>query len=244
MILQKQLRMKRLGKMKLLIVSACVVLGMSSCLKNEDSLSVYLQTPYLLQTDNETFIPQMRIVGSTNEALQSASLGLAGETFKFSKINDYILELPTNNIYTSFTELDSVPQSTYVVTITGVSGKTAELSSGFYATTHKVGTMEGATLEFNREKGEIQVEVADSVENATNYYLMLKVPTGSSLNAYAMWVPYEGLKLTAGEKLTATVSDVNKTRFAAGTTYRFAIGAGYGSVIRIGRNEIMVEIEE
>lgn len=233
--------MKTLGKMKLLIVSVCVVLGMSSCLKKDDSLSVYLQYPYLLQTNDETFVPQMRVLGSTDEALQSANLNLAGQTFKFSKINDYILELPSDNIYSSLPELDSVPQSTFAVTITGVSGKVAELTSGFYATTKKVGVVD-ASLEFDREKGEIKVEIADSVENAANYYLMLKVPTGSSLNPYAMWIPFESLKLSSGEKLTATVSDINGSRFATGTTYKFAVGAGYGSVIRLGRNDLTVDM--
>ena len=56
--------MKTFGKLKLLALSVLLVLGMSSCLKTDDSLNLYLQYPYILQNSYGEYVPQMRITGS------------------------------------------------------------------------------------------------------------------------------------------------------------------------------------
>ena len=48
-IIKKQLRMRTLGKLKLIAVSAALVLGMSSCLKNDKKFAIYASPAYILQ---------------------------------------------------------------------------------------------------------------------------------------------------------------------------------------------------
>lgn len=232
--------MKTLGRLKLGVIAAFIVLGMSSCLKHDDSLSIYLQYPYILQDNNGGFVPQMRVQAA--EPLASASVVVAGKTFSFSKINDYVLEL-TDGMYNPLSQLDSVPAGYCTLSATGVNGKTADLTFGLNASVRKIGYID-ATITYNEAKSEIDVVLADSVENASAYYLMIKVPTGSSNNPYAMWVPYtDPLTLTGDNNLSVTVSGINNTKFNSGT-YRFALGAGYGSTLRVSHDYVTVTIDE
>lgn len=126
--------MKTFGKLKLLALSVLLVLGMSSCLKTDDSLNLYLQYPYILQNSYGEYVPQMRITGS--EPLHSASLNLGESTFKFTKLNDYVWEIPADNI---FSQLDTIAAGNYLLTATGTSGKTNSLTLGIFASGKKIG---------------------------------------------------------------------------------------------------------
>ena len=44
--------MRTLGKLKLIAVSAALVLGMSSCLKNDKKFAIYASPAYILQEGN------------------------------------------------------------------------------------------------------------------------------------------------------------------------------------------------
>lgn len=228
--------MKTLGKLKLWSVAACIVLGMSSCLKHDNSINVVLQYPYLLQTSEGTYIPQMRI--QAGDPLSAAKVTVAGKAYSFTKINDYVFEIASSGY---LTELDTVPAGICELTAVGVNEKTADLTFALSATTKKLGTVVAA-LTYKESESKIEIELADTVTNATSYYLVLQQPTGSALYPYSMWVPYADLTLGGENNLSATVTGINKTTFQAGT-YRFAVGASRGSALRVG-NYIPVTIEE
>ncbi len=79
--------MKTSVNLKFLAVIVLLLAGMSSCLKKDDSLSIYVQYPYILQNSNGTFSPQIRLLGND---LQSASINVAGRNFTFKHINGVV----------------------------------------------------------------------------------------------------------------------------------------------------------
>lgn len=226
--------MKTLGKLKLCTISALIVLGMSSCLKHDESLNVAVQSPYILQNDYG-YIPQIRL--QCGQPLQSASINVAGKKFDLKALNSYVWEVDGYGLYNA---LDSVPTGYSTVNAIGTDGKTADLTIGFYATTKKIGAFDVTSLKYDDSKGEVSVTLADTVKNANAYYWMIKVPVDDMASKFAMWVPYNDLQLD--KNLSATESGINKNKLAAGT-YRFTIGAGYGTTLRIYDNYISVIIK-
>ena len=65
--------MRTLGKLKLIAVSAALVLGMSSCLKNDKKFAIYASPAYILQEGNRY---QLQIQVQGNEQIKSASAAL------------------------------------------------------------------------------------------------------------------------------------------------------------------------
>lgn len=226
--------MKKLADLKWLGVMALLVLGMNSCLKKNDSLNIYVQYPYILQNNNGTFTPQMRLLGND---LQSAYVNVAGRNFNFTSVAGVVWEL-TGNLYAPLGELDSVPAGYYTVMATGLDGKTASVSVAFPEAKEKIEPVELNVFEYLPAEKQIQIELADSVQNAKAYHLMVKVPTGSmtSSSSYTMWIPYADLTLTGDKKLAATVSVPN----LGNERYRFAVGASYGATLRISSETIYV----
>lgn len=226
--------MKTLANLKLGAVIALLLVGMSSCLKNDDSLSIYVQYPYILQNSNGTFTPQIRLYGND---LQSASINVAGKSFNFASLNGFVWEL-TDSYYAPLPELDSVPSGYYTLTATGLDGKTGNLTVGYAEAKKKIADVSLAKLEYVANEKVINVELADSVQNASVYYLMVKVPSGSNTTTtFAMWTPYSSFSLSGDKKLSATVPVSNLEE----GKYRFAVGAGYGSTFRISDHYITVE---
>ena len=223
--------------LKMCALVVLLVVGMSSCLKMNDSFNMYVQYSYALQNDNGKFTPQVRLVGND---LESVSVNITGKNFAFRKLNDFTWEL-TDNFFFPLEELDSIPAGYYVLTANGLNGKSESLGLGFLEVKKKMSSVDLTTLEYSEKN--LKVELADSVQNATVYYLMIKIPTATNSSTYAMWMPYSKLDLTgdSGEKkLSATVSISN-----LGTEkYRFAVGASYGSAIRISEKTIAVENEK
>lgn len=222
--------MKTLGKLKLLVLSACIAFGMSSCLKSDNSLNIYVQAPYILQ-DNYGYTPQMRIQGS--DPMQDVTLIVGSKTFKFTKLNDYFWELQ-DGIYSSLPQLDTIAAGGYSITAVGVDGKTASAQVGFTATDKKIGTINLAEFEYEASNSQVKIELADSVQNADGYYLMVKTPLNST---YTMWLPYSRLNLTGEKNLSAVVNSIQLEKDLA---YRFAVGATYGTTFRISDREIHV----
>ena len=58
--------MRTLGKLKLIAVSAALVLGMSSCLKNDKKFAIYASPAYILQEGNRY---QLQIQVQGNEQI-------------------------------------------------------------------------------------------------------------------------------------------------------------------------------
>ena len=75
--------MRTLGKLKLIAVSAALVLGMSSCLKNDKKFAIYASPAYILQEGNRY---QLQIQVQGNEQIKSASASLNGKNYSFSAV--------------------------------------------------------------------------------------------------------------------------------------------------------------
>ena len=75
--------MRTLGKLKLIAVSAALVLGMSSCLKNDKKFAIYASPAYILQEGNSY---QLQIQVQGNEQIKSASASLNGKNYSFSAV--------------------------------------------------------------------------------------------------------------------------------------------------------------
>lgn len=228
--------------LKMCALAVLLVMGMTSCLKTDDSLNVGVKYPYVLQNSDGTFTPQVRLLGN---GLASASVNVAGKNFAFTKVNDLTWEL-TNSSYLPAERLDSIPANYYPLTVIGLNGKTETLGLGFQ-TTKRMSSVELTTLEYLPSEKKINVELADSVQNATAYFLMIKEPTGVTYPEFFMWTPYGNgykLELTGDKKLSATVS----VPYLGTETYRFAVGASYNSnyasVVRISEKTITVTNEK
>lgn len=221
---KKQLSMKALGKLKLATICAFVVVGMSSCLKTENSLNINMLPLYLLQTD-DGYLPQARLFGS--DALKSATLSLEGKTYNFStRLDNYTMELASDS-YMGINALDSISTGIGTVTAVSVEEKTATATFRLSTSNKKVGDIKLAQLKYNDTKGEVEIELADTVQNATNYYLAYKQPIQSS--GYTMWMVKE-ITLTGENKLSAKLSEF---KLQEGVTFRFAVGASYGTTLRV-----------
>ncbi len=227
--------------LKMCALVALFVVGMSSCLKPDDSLNVGVYA-YVLQNSDGTFTPQVRLSGNN---LASASVNVAGMNFAFTKVDDWTWEL-SNGSYFPLGRLDTIPANIYMLTVSGLNGKTETFGLGFQ-TTKRMSSVELTTLEYVPSEKKINVELADSVQNATAYFLMITAPTGKDFPKFLMWTPYgDGykLELTGDKKLSATVS----VPYLGTGTYRFAVGASYNSnyapVFRISEKTITVTNEK
>lgn len=209
--------MKTLGKLKLLTVSALLVLGMSSCLKTSDPEFQFGASPaYILQTgtgDNAKFQPVMRIYAY--EAFANASV-------TFTPANDKIQAGPFtfiagNNagekwLSTSYGigASDSIPNGTYTVTASNQEGKTATLSA-LASLSKKLGEIE-STISYTAANG-VKAEWK-KVENATNYYLMYRT---TDMKGWAYW----SFSKIDEDKLSGTFNE----NIASGTELQIAVGA-------------------
>jgi len=226
--------MKRL--LKLCVVAVVLVLGVSSCMKHDDVVSMYYQTNsvYILQTETNKFIPQVRLFG---ERLVSASVNVEGETFDFSDVNGYGVWELTNSSFIPLPELDSVTQGYYTLTAKRDDGKNGNLDIAFYGAVKKIGDISSSLENLSTENTkEINITFTNLVENAKEYYLMIKEPITSS--SYAMWIPYKSLDKIKDEVLSEKIDYSN---LLVGT-YQLAVAAGYGSVRRIDENS-KIEIQ-
>lgn len=226
--------------LKMCALAALFVVGMSSCLKTSDSLTVNVPCWYALQNSDGTFTPQVRLSGNN---LASASVNVAGKNFAFTKVNDLTWEL-TSSSYFPAEGLDSIPADYYTLTVTGLNGKSESYGIGFQAQ-KQMAPVNLTTLEYVPSEKNIKVELADSVQHATAYFLMITAPTGKDFPKFFMWTAISNkLELTGDKKLSATVSVPN----LGSETYRFAVGASYDSnycpVVRISEKTITVENEK
>lgn len=223
--------------LKLCVVAVVLVLGVSSCIKEDDSIPFRFYTPYAIQTDSGQFIPQMRL---QSIELKSASLNVDGENFNFKSLTSpsYTWELPS-----SLSGLDSI-SSKSIVTLIGIDGKVETHQVGFYPTTKEIGDIDVDSLVYNPTTEKISIKLNSKVVNADMCYLMIKSTiTEDSYDGYAMWMPSFAFSFEEDE-LSKTISYAGLNE----GTYQFAIGAGYGSfsasVIKIHKKIITIVIEE
>lgn len=219
--------------LKLCVVAVMLVLGVSSCLKEDDSLNIAFDTRYLLQTEEGVFVPQMRL---RSAELKSASLSVDGKTFNFKSLTDpsFYWEIPS-----SLTGLDLVSSASNTLTLTGIDGKIETHKFAFDEATEKIGEIAVDSLAYDPEENHIYIELDAKVEN-TLYYLMIKSPIGEKTSQdYAMWMPYS----FSFEEDALSITIPCEKLLAKDVTYRVAIGAGYGSAIKVGEETVAKRIK-
>ena len=229
--------MRKLVNLKWWMFVAVLLMGMNSCIDNDDGGSkFYLQYPYMLQNDNGTYTPQMRLLGYD---IESAFLTIGTERFAFKNLSEFIWELPNQGIYSS--SLDSVPFGYYYVVVNDKNGNTERTTVTFYASVKKIGSININKLEYNSETNKLHVSLKTPVQNANYYYLMMKMPVVNTAGIAVdetMWVPYSRLDLNETNDLTVTVplSDLSEG------TFHFAVAASYETTFRISES-ITVELK-
>ena len=227
--------MKRL--LKLCVVAVVLVLGVSSCLKEDDSLQSSVITAYILQSENEKFIPQMRLV-SYDGLLESASLSIEGKKISFDKLADMnVWELPSSSYFGGgILEFDSIA-SAGLVNLVGINGQIETRQVGNFLATKKMGDI-SSSLKYSSSKNELNVTLNALVKDAESYYLMYNTPSSGS--STMMWMPLLELKKIKGTVLSEDVSFEGLLG-----KYEFALAAVYGGVIKIDKlNKALVEIKE
>ncbi len=227
--------MRTLVNLRLWTIIAILFVGMSACSKDEDSVNVYVQNPYIIQNSDGTFTPQVRLFSYD---LASATLNVAGQRYNFKTLeNSYFIWELEDPMF--LPKLDSIPEGYYALTATNKGGKSEIFSVGFPEAKKKMGDIELLQFEYAVDSNKIYVELADSVQNATDYYLMIKEPIPNT-SSYAMWVPSVKLNLNKESNWRSEVS----LEGASAGTYYFAVGANYGSVIKFSTATITVTIQE
>lgn len=213
--------MKTLGKMKLLAVSALLVLGMSSCLKNSDpDFQFGISPAYVLQTgtgDAAQFRPVMRLYAM--EAFASASI-------KFTPANDKIEAGPFTFVAGAnsaekwlggsygTSASDSIPNGTFTITATNAEGKPAS-ASVLVSLSKKLGELT-SKINYTAAKG---VEASwEKVDNATTYALLYRT---EDMKDWAL------LNWAEGATSTSTSGTYNGN-VEKGTRMVIAVGAYYG----------------
>lgn len=223
--------MKMLRKLKLGVLGALMLGGMSSCLDNEDFLGVGVFSPYILQTESGKFVPQMRV--SASDRLKSVSIEVEGQKFLLEEISENIFEVNPLSV----SPLDSVKNGYSTVTAIGMDGKVENVAIGFSLTAGRIGEIlfkEGG-IKWDEAKSEITFELADSVANAKEYYLVFK----SLDNPESMWFPY-GRKLELKDGEGVCPIDING--FSNGS-YLFSVGAAQGTTLRISQSSsVRIEV--
>lgn len=232
--------MRTLGKFKLLAVSALIVLGMSSCLKNSDpDFAIGANPCFILQEGANDFRPVMRVYAY--ESIQSASVKYTPSPDTLEKKSYYLSAADQAKTqwwlsagYGSSSSRE-IPNGTFTVTASNLENQPASLSIPV-SIDKKLGELNFKKLTYTANDG-ITAEF-DKVENATDYVLMFKFEEQKDWLFTSISVGTENTSVTASltpAKLTGLFGNLEK-----GTIMTVAIGAGYaktGSVplIAIGK---------
>lgn len=228
---QKQLRMRTLGKLKLIAVSAALVLGMSSCLKNDKKFAIYASLAYILQEGNRY---QLQIQVQGNEQIKSASASLNGKNYSFSAVEGSQNFLMQINAYSAPT-LDTIKEGLCTVTAFNAEGNSAVSQLQFYGTDKKIGNVTLTKFSYSGADGKVTAEW-NKVENAEAYYLLYRIKSSSMMFGDNMWLPYVQLSVTDKENPSATTN----MPFTKDGEYEIAIGATYKTALRVSDRTLRV----
>lgn len=209
--------MKTLGKMKFVMLSALILLGMSSCLKqNDPEFGLGVSLAYVLQDgygENATFQPAIYLQG--NEPIKSASCKFEDKTYSFQTIsnsNGYAMEI--NSLFS--TPADTVEKWTCTISATSANEgqSTAEVRITFPDTEKPLSLFMLSEFKYTASDNKITAKW-NKVDNATSYYLVSRAKSSS------MWLAYGKLTTTGTDEITGTVS----IEFVKGETFEIAIAA-------------------
>lgn len=222
--------MRTLGKLKLIAVSAALVLGMSSCLKNDKKFAIYASPAYILQEGNRY---QLQIQVQGNEQIESASASLNGKNYSFSAVEGSQNFLMQINAYSAST--DTISEGLCTVTASNAEGNSAVSQLQFYSTDKKIGNVMLTKFSYSGADGKVTAEW-NKVENAEAYYLLYRIKSSSMMFGDNMWLPYVQLSVTDKENPSATTS----IPFTEGGEYEIAIGATYKTALRVSDRTLRV----
>lgn len=221
--------MRTLGKLKLIAVSAALVLGMSSCLKNDKKFAIYASPAYILQEGNSY---QLQIQVQGNEQIKSASASLNGKNYTFSGVEGSQNFLMQINAYST---TDTISEGLCTVTAYNAEGKSAVSQLQFYSTDKKIGNVMLTKFSYTGADGKVTAEW-NKVENAEAYYLLYRIKGSSTIFGDNMWLPYAQLTVTDKENPSATTS----IPFTKDGNYEIAIGATYKTALRVSDRTLHV----
>ena len=129
--------MRKLLNFKWWMFVAVLLVGMSSCMDDDNGGSkFYLQYPYMLQNDNGTYTPQIRLLGYD---IESAYLTMGEKRFTFKSLQDFMWEIQNQGTYG--VSLDTVPFGYYSVVVNDKNGNTDKTTVTFYASVKKIGNI-------------------------------------------------------------------------------------------------------
>lgn len=217
--------MRTLSKLKLMVIATIITLGMSSCLKTENSFVIYPALAYVLQDANDEYQLQIQIYG--NEPIASANATFDSKTYSFSAVSgsqNYYMRL--NSSYAL--PLDSIAGGICQITASNAEGETAVSQIEFRSTEKVIGEVTLTELSYDGDANSVTA-TWEKVENAEQYYLLFRERSSSYLEEN-MWIPYSEVRYSDKDgNLTTTLSipltkDVN---------YEIAIGATNGTTLRV-----------
>ncbi|MFR3328553.1 MAG: hypothetical protein ACLTSL_00015 [Odoribacter splanchnicus] len=221
--------MRTLGKLKLIAVSAALVLGMSSCLKNDKKFAIYASPAYILQ-ENIGYRLQIQVQG--NEQIKSASASLNGKSYSFSAVEGSQNFLMQINAYSA--SIDTISEGLCTVTAFNAEGNSAVSQLQFYSTDKKIGNVMLTKFSYSGADGKVTAEW-NKVENAEAYYLLYRIKNSSTMFG-DMWLPYVQLSVTDKENPSATTN----IPFTKDGEYEIAIGATYRTALRVSDRTLRV----
>lgn len=209
--------MKTLGKLKFVMLSALILLGTSSCLKQSDpEFGLGVSLAYILQNgygENTSFQPAVYLQG--NEPIKSANCKFEDKTYSFQTIsssNGYAMEI--NSLFS--TPVDTVEKWTCTISATSANEDqaTAEVRITFPDTEKPLSQFTLSEFKYTASDNKITAKW-DKVDNATSYYLVSRAKSSS------MWLAYGKLTTTGTDEVTGTIS----IDFVKGETFEIAIAA-------------------
>lgn len=222
-IIKKQLKMRTLGKLKFMAVAAILVLGMSSCLKNDNKFTIYASHAYVLQK-GDRYQLQIQVQGS--EPIKSASASLNNKEYTFSAVagtENFVMQINTLSVAP-----DTIQDGLCTVTAINAEGEAAVSQLHFYDTDKKIGNIVLTEFSYTGADGKITAKW-NKVENAETYFLLYRISDAFPMFGDSMWLPYAQLAVTDAENPSATAS----IPFEKGKKYEIAIGATYKTTLRV-----------
>lgn len=221
--------MRTLGKIKLLAISALIVLGMSSCLKNSDpDFGIGINPCFILQEGANDFKPVMRVfayeaIQKVNVQYNPAHDSLDVKTlYLFSAVDQAKTQWWLGSSYGSDISTENIPNGTFTISASNLEGKVTSVPISVNLD-KKLGELNIRKLTYTINDG-ISAEF-DKVENATDYVLMYQFKDQKGWAFVPLSVKSSDSPITGllnPSQLIGLFGNLEK-----GTTFKVTIGAVY-----------------
>lgn len=235
--------MRTLGKFKLLAVSALIVLGMSSCLKNSDpDFGIGISPCFILQEGTNNFRPVMTVYSLSLEPMQNVSV-------KYQPAHD---SLNMGTLY-SFSPVDQ-SKTTWWLSPTYGSGSSKNIPNGIFNV--QASNLEGkvsllpVTVDIDKKLEVINIKKLtytasngvsaewEKVENATAYVMLYKFENQKEWRPVA-WREGNSPSLTSGTFNDSYIKKGDVIDVTVGTIYNGNPNKSI-SLIALGGNQLRI----